>query len=146
MTVSARERIIAFMPDYAAYMLNRLHRGEDGKVPYERLKGKIPRVLGLEFGEKVLFKPINKRDYENLEGVPRRTHKNDYSARMVEGVYVGTSTRNGEHLMMTPKGVVRGSHFHRLPGDQQYAKDNYEGLIGWPWDMRPKEKDRGGTR
>ena len=30
--------------------------GEDGKVPDERTKGKSPTVLGIEFGEKVMFK------------------------------------------------------------------------------------------
>eukprot|EP00973_Karenia_brevis_P019104 2619214-Karenia_brevis.AAC.1 len=43
------------MPAYAAYLYNRLHRGDDGKVPYERVKGKKPTVVGLEFGDKVLY-------------------------------------------------------------------------------------------
>ena len=38
--IDARERILAFAFDYATYLLNRLNRGEDGKVPYERVKGK----------------------------------------------------------------------------------------------------------
>eukprot|EP00973_Karenia_brevis_P079670 11054299-Karenia_brevis.AAC.1 len=29
--VDPRERIVAFIPAYAAYLYNRLHRGEDGK-------------------------------------------------------------------------------------------------------------------
>eukprot|EP00973_Karenia_brevis_P083565 11592971-Karenia_brevis.AAC.1 len=36
--VDAKERIVAFIPQYAAYLYNRLHRGEDGKVGYERVK------------------------------------------------------------------------------------------------------------
>ncbi len=55
-SLDARERIIAFIPEYAAYLVNRLHRGDDGKVPYERARGKRPTVVGLEFGEKVLCK------------------------------------------------------------------------------------------
>ena len=54
--LDARERIVAYIPEYASYLLNRLHRGSDGKVAYERIKGKKPSVLGLEFGEKVLYK------------------------------------------------------------------------------------------
>eukprot|EP00973_Karenia_brevis_P050890 7067860-Karenia_brevis.AAC.1 len=50
--VYAKERIVAFIPNYAAYLYNRLHRGEDGKVAYERVKGKKPTVVGVEFGEK----------------------------------------------------------------------------------------------
>jgi hypothetical protein len=54
--VDVEERIVAFMPEYSAYLLNRLHRGSDGKVAYERIKGKRPTVLGLEFGEMVLYR------------------------------------------------------------------------------------------
>eukprot|EP00973_Karenia_brevis_P046933 6511772-Karenia_brevis.AAC.1 len=36
--VDAKERIVAFIPQYAAYLYNRLHRGDDGKVGYERVK------------------------------------------------------------------------------------------------------------
>ena len=38
--LDAKERIVAFIPEYAAYMLNRIQRGHDGKVAYERVKGK----------------------------------------------------------------------------------------------------------
>ncbi len=38
--LDARERIVAFIPEYAVYRLNRLAVGEDGNVPYERVKGK----------------------------------------------------------------------------------------------------------
>ena len=54
--IDAREWIIGFIPEYAAYLVNRLNRGEDGKVPYERIKGKSPTILGIEFGEKLLHK------------------------------------------------------------------------------------------
>ena len=54
--VSAYRRILSFKPDYGAYLLNRLEVGKDGKTAYERCKGKKAKVLGLEFGEKLLFK------------------------------------------------------------------------------------------
>eukprot|EP00973_Karenia_brevis_P088151 12222065-Karenia_brevis.AAC.1 len=53
--VDAKERIVALIQAYAAYLYNRLHRGDDGKGPYERVKGEKPSVLGIEFGEKVLY-------------------------------------------------------------------------------------------
>eukprot|EP00973_Karenia_brevis_P068133 9478035-Karenia_brevis.AAC.1 len=51
----ARERIVALIPAYAAYLYNRLHRGDGGKVPYARVKGKKPSVVGIEFGEQILY-------------------------------------------------------------------------------------------
>eukprot|EP00973_Karenia_brevis_P062889 8742648-Karenia_brevis.AAC.1 len=53
--IDAKERIVAFIPAYAAYLYNRLHRDDDGKVAYERVKGKRPTVVGIEFGEKGLY-------------------------------------------------------------------------------------------
>eukprot|EP00973_Karenia_brevis_P041739 5777978-Karenia_brevis.AAC.1 len=53
--INAKERVVAFIPEYAAYLYNRLHRGDDGKVAYERIKGKKPSVVAIEFAEKVLF-------------------------------------------------------------------------------------------
>eukprot|EP00973_Karenia_brevis_P040963 5667798-Karenia_brevis.AAC.1 len=49
--VDAKERIVAFIPNYAPYLYNGLHRGEDGKVSYERVRGRKPTVVGVEFGE-----------------------------------------------------------------------------------------------
>ena len=49
--IDARESIIGFIPEYAAYLLNTLTSGEDEKTPYERMKGKKAIVLGIEFGE-----------------------------------------------------------------------------------------------
>ena len=51
--MDATERIVAFIPEYVAYLMNRLCIGSDGKVAYERVKGKKPTVLGVEFAEKV---------------------------------------------------------------------------------------------
>ena len=34
--ISTRERIVAFIPDYVGYLINRLKKGEDGKVGYEK--------------------------------------------------------------------------------------------------------------
>eukprot|EP00973_Karenia_brevis_P011673 1580203-Karenia_brevis.AAC.1 len=38
--INAKERILACMPTCVAYLYNRLHGGGDGKVAYERIRGK----------------------------------------------------------------------------------------------------------
>jgi len=64
MKVDAEANVVAFMADYAAYLVNRLEVGKDGKTAYERVKGKSATVLGLEFGEKLMWKvkPKQKMD------------------------------------------------------------------------------------
>ena len=49
--IDARQRLVAFIPEYAPYMMNRLSKGLDGKVAYERIKSKKSTVMGVEFGK-----------------------------------------------------------------------------------------------
>ena len=69
-TLDAKERIAAFIPEYAAYLLNHLLIGEGGKVPVERSKGKRRQIVGLEFGEKLLYhkRKAPRRQRWNLGG------------------------------------------------------------------------------
>ena len=82
--VSAERRIVKFMAEYGAYLLNRLEIGKDGKTAYEKLKGKKRRVLGIEFGEKLLWKVKLQEKMEKIQ--PRWEY----------GVFVGMRRRAGE--------------------------------------------------
>ena len=61
------ENVVNFIPEYASYLMNRLEVGRDGKVAYDRAKGKKPNVLGVEFEEKLLYgvKPTAKLEKIN---------------------------------------------------------------------------------
>ena len=50
------DAIWPWLVEYASFLLNRQEVGHDGKVAYERLKGKRGTVHGIEFGEGVLWK------------------------------------------------------------------------------------------
>ena len=54
--VDVRHPVITWLCDYVSYLMNRMEVARDGKTPYERLKGKKAEVMGLEFGEKVMWK------------------------------------------------------------------------------------------
>ena len=54
--VDVRHPVITWMCEFVTYMMNRMEVATDGKTPYERVKGKKSEVMGLEFGEKVLWK------------------------------------------------------------------------------------------
>ena len=66
--LDARERIVHFIPEYGAYLINRLEVGKDGKVAYDRAKGKKPIVLGVEFGEQLLYKVKPASKMEKMPG------------------------------------------------------------------------------
>ena len=62
--LDARERIVALIPEYAAYKMNRLNKGLDGKVPYERMTGKRPMIMGIEIGTRCFTKPSIIRNFK----------------------------------------------------------------------------------
>jgi hypothetical protein len=54
--IDVRHPVITWLCDFVSYMMNRMEVATDGKTPCERVKGKRAEVMGLEFGEKVLWK------------------------------------------------------------------------------------------
>ena len=66
--VDPKEPIAQFIPEFAAFMLNRLKVGKDGKTAAERCKGKRATVVGLGVGEKLLWRRIGGRRLEKCRG------------------------------------------------------------------------------
>ena len=64
-------------------MLNRLEVGKDGKTAIERCKGKSATVMGVEFGEKVLYK---KKPGQKSEKI---------NSRWSLGIFVGVRSQIG---------------------------------------------------
>ena len=87
--------MVTFMAECAAYLLNRLLIGKDGKTAHERNKGKKATVMGPEFGEKVLFKTKIKAKMDKID------------ARWSYGIFVGVRTKSGELWIATTNGVTR---------------------------------------
>ena len=108
--IDARERIIAFIPEYAAYLTNRLHKWMDGKTAYERTRGKKPRVLGIEFGERVLY--FLKKEDKMAK----------ISAKFDEGVFVGVKATSGEILVANEDGIHEARCVKRIPSNRDGAR------------------------
>ena len=85
--VDPREPIAQFIPEFAAFIINRLKVGKDGKTAAERCKGKKATVVGLEFGEKVLWKKVGGSRAEKFRG------------RWDFGIFIGVRRRSGEFWM-----------------------------------------------
>ena len=87
--VDSKKRIVAFMPDFAAYLRNRHIKGDAWKVAYERVKGKTPTTMGLESGEKILYKRKKGPKMARLKS-PR-----EY------GIFVGIKRKSNEIIEVT---------------------------------------------
>lgn len=69
--------------------MNRSEVGKDGKTAYERVRGKKATVLGVEFGEKLLYKVKVKKKLEKI------------NTRWEFGIFVGVRRRSGEVWVAT---------------------------------------------
>ena len=77
------EKIVIFMAECAAYLINQLEVGKDGKTACEGCRGKRATVMTIEFGEKLVWKVRQKNRLEKL------------NRRWEYGVFVGVKLTSG---------------------------------------------------
>ena len=87
--IDTKHPILTWMVDYASFLVNRLEVSADGKTAYERCKGKRVQVMGVEFGEKVMWK--HKNDNQKMQKL---------DARWGKGLFVGVRTRSHEMVVI----------------------------------------------
>ena len=114
------------------YLINRLKKGEDGKVGYERCKGKKPTVMGIEFGEKLLFKRRAGQKKEKM------------NERWQYGIFVGIRRRSNEPMIATKKGIVMARAVKRIPMPRRWTVDTLEWVRHAPWHMYKDAEDEDG--
>ena len=130
--IDTRERIVTFIPEYAAYLLNRLEVGRDGKVAYERVKGKKPTVLGIEFGEKLMYKVKPKNKLEKI------------NARWEYGIFVGVRRRSGEVWIAAKDKIISARSVRRIPIEHRWSKDCVNWVSRVPWNRYKDAEDADG--
>ena len=102
------ERIVQFMLEYSAYLINRLEIGKDGKTVYERTKGKKATVLGIEFGEKLLYK---------LKADGKMAKIRD---RWEYAIFVGVRRRSGEVWLAADGKIFSARSVQRIPVEDRW--------------------------
>ena len=106
------------MVEFAGTVINRYEVGRDGKTPFELLRGKQSRLIGLEFGEKVNF---------------RRTV---VGARMAK--------LSGEIVVGTESGVFKTRTVQRKAYEHRWNKENMDMVGGVPRKVSPSEDSEEG--
>ncbi len=119
--VDSRQRVVTFIPEYAAYLMNRLEEGKDGKMGYERVKGKKCTVLGLEFGEKLLYKVKPKDKLEKI------------NARWEYGIFVGIRKRSNEVWVAIRDNIIAVRAVRRIPLEKRWCEDCVTWVDRVPW-------------
>ena len=121
--IDAESRVVAFMAEYAAYLVNRLSVGKDGKTPYERNKGKKATVLGVEFGEKLLYKRKAQSKADKI------------NPRWEYGIFVGVRAKSGELWIANRDGIVKARSARRIPVQARWSVDSVSWVKFVPWHL-----------
>ena len=118
--------------ELAGIYLTRYEKGHDGMTPYRRRTGKDWDQAILEFGEKILYKPL----------APKSTSKeikNKMEPRFIEGVWLGITTDGKEHVVGPSEGVVRARTVKRRPYSERWSIEDVKSIKGIP--ARPNPED-----
>ena len=126
------EKTVIFIAEYAAYLLNKLEIGKDGKTAWERSRGKKGAVMAVEFGEKVLWKV---RPSGRLAKM---------SPKWEEGVFVGVKADSGEVWVAARDGLQTVRAIRRLPQEQRWAAGNRDLVRHVPWNRAGEDPDADG--
>ena len=133
--ITAKHMVIPWLMEYASHLLNRYEVGHDGRTAYERCKGKPAKTMGVEFGEKVLW---------------RRKPAGGAMAKLTvlweEGVFLGVKGRTGEFVVGDSKGVWKTRTIQRTPMTARWAPSNAELIQGVPWNTGDHDDRADGDR
>ena len=129
--VATERRIVMFMAEYGAHLMNRLEVGKDGKTAYERSRGKRGKVVGVEFGEKLIYKTKTGTKMEKI------------NARWELGIFAGVRRRSGEMWIATKEGMKKARSVRRIPEEQRWSVDCLDWVKNVPWNKGDGEEGDG---
>ena len=126
------EKTVVFLAEYAAYLLNKLEVGKDGRTAWERSRGKRGMVMAVEFGERVLWRVRPSGKLVKM------------SPRWEEGVFVGVKANSGEVWIATKERLQTVRAIRRLPAEQRWAASNRDFVRHVPWNRAGDDPDADG--
>ena len=124
-------RILCWLVEFAAYLMNRRDIGSDGKTPLQRPHGRWDNTQILEFGEKILYMPAK----------PARGGK--WEPRFHPGIFVGMLSSSSEAVVVTEQGLAiktRSANMRRVPETERWDADRILEMRATPWS--PDGSDR----
>ena len=115
------DRMLMFLAEYAAHLVNRLEVGKDGKTAYERSRGKRATVMAVEFGERLLWR------------VRRAGKQEKMNPRWDYGAFVGIRPESGDVLVAVKQGIQVVRSVRRLPVEERWGPANKDMVRHVPW-------------
>ncbi len=127
--------LTAWLLEHTAILLNIRARGEDGKTPWERARG---RPFGLKlygFGEQVFWRLPSKG--------PQHDEQGNMSARMLRGVFLGYHRTSNSYLVMNEDGEVKKTRgLQRMCLDERWKVEKLAAVraVPWAWGRRAERR------
>ena len=103
------------------WLVSRAEVGADGKRGYERCKGKVARLPGVECGAGVMWK--RRRQGGSLGKL---------SCMWEDEIYLGVKGTTGDMIVGFKKGVWRTRTMRRKTLEERWARENLEMVGGVP--------------
>ena len=134
MQIPPESKTIAWMIVHATTLLNLDTVGPDGKVPFERWRGRGHHMGKCVFGERVWYR---------VGPLTDRTKAED---RMEPGIFVGFRMKSSEYILIANGEATTARTIRRRPVPERWT--NPEGIVNipvWPWD-RPEHRQAAAVR
>ena len=112
--------IIAWMVRWAAELLSQQSPGEDGRTPFERIRGERCVVPVIPFGEHVQYLPM------------KTVHKNKGECVKRSGVWLGNNERTEESIIGIVQGVVKCRTYSRMDNNNRWDSNIILNMRGTP--------------
>ena len=123
--------ILPWLVRHAAYLITRCRVRAHGKTALQLMKGRTSLAELVPFGETIWFK------------IPKTGNAvGSFEDRWEQGVWIGSTIRDGMSLIGTPSGVFKVGTIKRKPDGEQWSHDNLERMAGSPQQPQPGIENR----
>ena len=124
-------KILPWLVRHAAYIITRCRVRAHGKTALQVMKGRVSMTELVPFGETVMFK------------IPKTGASiGSFEDKWDEGIWLGSTIRDGMHLIGTSAGVFKVGTIRRKADGEQWSADNVRNLVGSPSRPDPSTANR----
>ena len=125
--IPSRHAAFAWLASHTGDVVTKHLLGKDGRTPYERLYGKRLVEEGLEFGERLLWRPA-RRDAQGVLAEPR----------WEEGVWLGRRWGRSTHIIFSNGCVYHCRAVQRKPASERWSREAVEAIDVYPPPLSPE--------
>ena len=116
--IASNHNILAWLVEFAGTVVNQYEAVRDGQTPFERLRGKQSRLIGLDLGEKINFRRT---------AVGARMAKLD--SLWSDGVFLEYRSISGEIVVGIESGVFKTRTVRCKAYEHRWNKENMD-MVG----------------